>query len=196
MIRPGLCGTLLGGLVLLGGCGNMASAPETHEIFDEQTGATISVTEKPLVFAYSRPELAANLRDYVSLVAASVNRSGKTQYWLVTYVWSTVDRRDTGTVTGSEAGAMVLAADDRRVKFPASRVSAHEAGIDRQVLAPKGFKGVPIVYRTDLPTLRFIATSRNLALLLGADDNALRYELWDDARSELSSFVQSLTGTP
>jgi hypothetical protein len=135
------------------------------------------------------------LRDYVSVVAASVNRSGKVQYWLVMYFWSTVDRRGDG-LPGADAQTLVLAADDRRISFPPSKVSAHEAGIDRQVLAPKGFKGTPIVYRTDLPTLGFIAASRNLALLQGTDDSAPRYELWDDTRSALASFVQSLTGSP
>ncbi len=82
---------LAGALVLIAGCSSAPAIPQPHDYLDEQTGATVTSVEAPLVFARERSERAANLRDYVSVVAASVNRGGKVEYVLIAYVWSTLD---------------------------------------------------------------------------------------------------------
>ena len=195
MSSLGIAASVLACSFLIASCGTTSDSTKAVEYFDEQTGATVSVVDTPLVFAYSRPELAANLRDYISLVAVAVNRSGTVQYWLVAYFWSTVDRRDDGT-PALQPSSLVVAADDRRINLPLTTTSAHEAGFDQQVHAPSGFKGVPSVFRTDLHTLGFIAASRTLTVRLGVDDSAPQYEIWEDARPQLSNFVRSLGGSP
>jgi hypothetical protein len=42
--------------------------------------------------------------------------------------------------------------------------------------------------------LRFIAAAGHVALQLGADDTAPTYELWDDERPALASFVKFMNG--
>src|SRR5258706_12201867 len=75
------------------GAAGRSPPPQPEEYLDEQTGATVDVVDAPLVFARDRSERAANLRDYVTVAAAAVNRGGKLEYVLVAYVWSTLDPR-------------------------------------------------------------------------------------------------------
>ena len=87
--------------VLLSACGGGAAvidqAPakgkQPLEYLDEQSGATVTAVEKPLLFARERSERAANLRDYVTLMAVTVNRGGKRDSLLIAYIWSTLDAR-------------------------------------------------------------------------------------------------------
>ena len=84
--------TLILALSVLPAC---SSAPRAHsqEIFDEQTGNTLLVAARPLVFARTRTDVAAYARDYATLVAVEVDISGKFSDYLLLYRWSTVDPR-------------------------------------------------------------------------------------------------------
>ena len=73
-------------------CAN-PSPRASPEIFDEQSGNTILVVPKPLVFARERLDVAAHARDYATLVAVEIDQSGKYSEYLLLYRWSTVDRR-------------------------------------------------------------------------------------------------------
>src|SRR5258705_6017476 len=79
---------LAGALVLIAGCTSAPAIPQPHEYLDEQTGATVTAVDAPLVFARERSERAANLRDYVSVVAASVNRGGEPEDVGIADGWS------------------------------------------------------------------------------------------------------------
>ena len=68
--------------VALSACTTLPGTADPEEYLDPETAATISIVGKPLVFAHERPERAAHMRDYVTLAAAAVNRSGKTDYVL------------------------------------------------------------------------------------------------------------------
>ena len=63
------------------------------ELLDEDSGTTLIVVRRPIVLARSRTDLAANVRDYVTLVVAQEDRSGKYSTWLIVHRWSTVDPR-------------------------------------------------------------------------------------------------------
>src|SRR5579864_5666129 len=67
-----------------------ASASASTEIFDEQTGSTLLVVSKPLVFARDRSDVAAFARDYATVVAVEDDRSGEYTQYLLLYRWSTV----------------------------------------------------------------------------------------------------------
>ena len=56
-------------LAALGAGAALAGDKQPREYLDEQTAATITVVAEPLLFALPRPELAANVRDYVTLAA-------------------------------------------------------------------------------------------------------------------------------
>jgi len=162
------------------------------EYLDEKTAATVTTVRRPLVFARERRERAANTRDYVTLAAAAVNRSGKITYVLIAYIWSTVDMR--GAPRADTAETLVVAADDRRIRFSLDGTRAQDQGIALPVHAPPNQNSVPNVYRTDLATLRFISAARRVAIQVGADDTAPVYEVWDDARDALASFVKFMNG--
>ena len=107
---------LLGALLVVFACAAPAGDSPPREYLDEETGATVTLQSEALVFAYSRRELAANARDYVSLQAAAVNRAGKVSYVLISYVWSTVDPRMREEPLPS-IDLVLLHADDRRIQF-------------------------------------------------------------------------------
>jgi len=173
-------------------CSHAAAARDPIEYLDEQTAATVTVVREPIVFARERRDVSARQRDYVTLAAASVNRGGKITYVLVTYFWSTVDARVGGELVVPEV--MVLAADDRRLEFKRSAARSTEQGIALPIHAPPNHKADPVVFSTDLATLRYLAAARHLELRAGSDELASVYELWDDQRDELATFVAFLHG--
>ena len=170
-----------------------AADREPLEYLDPDTAATITVVAQPLVFANPRTELAANARDYVTLAAAAVNRSGKVTYVGIAYFWSTVDpRMRTDPLPAPEP--LVLQADDRRIELRLQGQSAHDAGIGTAVHAPSGAQGPPSVYGFDLATLRFVAEAHQLTLLARSNGTLLSYPLWDDRRAALRAFVRHMSG--
>jgi len=170
-----------------------AGDPQPREYLDPDTAATVTVVGEPLVFDNPRTEVAANARDYVTLAAAAVNRSGKMSYVLVAYFWSTVDPRMRSDPLPNPEPLIVLA-DDRRIELTLSGHSAHDAGIGVAVLPPPGPTVMPNVYSIDLGALRSIAESRRLSLITETAVTSIPYGLWDDRRAALRAFVRHLGG--
>jgi hypothetical protein len=169
------------------------SDPAPHEYLDQETAATVIAAAKPLVFANPRTELAANARDYVTLAAAAVDRSGKMTFVWVAYFWSTVDPRMRREPLVAPA-RMVLEADDRRIEVALHGGGPHDAGIGMPVDPPPGPAGAPSVYGTELETLRFIAAARRVAVLIDSHGTQLSYGLWDDQRRALQALVRRIDG--
>ena len=69
-----------------------------------------------------------------------------------------------------------------------------ELGIARPVHAPPGQDVKPLVFPTDLPTLRYIAAARSLAVQTQLDEETVTYELWDDKRRALDAYVRFMDG--
>ena len=180
-------------LLALGTCVAHAGSKPPQEYLDEETAATITIVGEPLVFACAQPNLAANVRDYVTLAAAAVNRNGKISYVLIAYFWSTVDPRLRRDAMPSPE-PLVLQADDRRIELKLRGHSAHEAGIGAPVYAPPGAPVTPNVYGTDLATLRFVSEARSLTIVADSEGAPLGYELWEDRRTALRTFVHHMSG--
>ncbi|HEX4674871.1 MAG TPA: hypothetical protein VH209_06050 [Steroidobacteraceae bacterium] len=180
--------------VALSACTTLPGTASPEEYLDPETAATISIVGKPLVFAHERPERAAHMRDYVTLAAAAVNRSGKTDYVLVAYDWTTFDEHGRSGETASAATTLVVAADDRRITLSLAGHSAHDVGIGTPVHPPPAGSATPDIYRTDLATMRFIAAARHLEVLKQSDAAATAYPIWDDQRAALGVFVDLLSG--
>jgi hypothetical protein len=174
-----------------------AASDAPSEYLDEDTAATVTVVSRPLVFALSRKDLAANARDYATVAAASVNRAGKVDYVLIVYFWSTADPRMRPDPLPS-GQPLVLQADDRRIALKLRGHSAHDAGIgpgiSAHMQAPPGVTTPPDVYGTDLATVRFLGEARSLALLIESEGITLNYELWEDTRPALRAFVRHMSG--
>ncbi len=192
---------------LLGSCVAEPNADTTREYLDPSSAATITVVDKPLVFYREHPELAVHMRDYVTVAAASVDRQGKTDYVLIAYFWTTFDAHGKATTASAANGSdhtllakevapekLALTADDRHIELPLAAHSPREAGIGELVHAPPGHAFVAGVYRTDLPTLRYVAATRRLQMLPAANDSDSRFLLWDDQRTSLDSFVRHVSG--
>lgn len=175
-----------------GPAANGLSGAQPHEYLDEHTGATVSAMDKALVFARDRSERAANLRDYVNLGAATVNRGGQRDYVLIAYVWSTLDARY--DPAKPDPNSLVLVADDRRIRLNANGKTAADLGIVHGVGAPAGQAVLPLVFPTDIATLRYIAAARSLQIQASVADAPVTYELWEDQRPALDRFVRFLNG--
>jgi len=184
---------LLAPLLWLAATSVLAGPAPPEEYLDEDTAATITVVGEPLVFANQRRDLAANARDYVTVAAAAVNRAGKVTYVVIAYFWSTVDPRLRPDPLLSP-GVLSLQADDRRIDLHLDGHSAHEAGIGRPVHEPPGSPVTPNVYRTDLPTLRFLSEARHLKLVSDDETSVLEFGLWEDRRTALRAFVRHMSG--
>src|ERR1700738_2377816 len=127
----------------------------SHEILDEQTGNTLLVVAKPLVFARERTDVAAHERDYATLVAVEIDQSGKYSEYLLLYRWSTVDRR-MSPPPDLEAGELKILADGRIFDLtPLERVPI---GLSqrRELHVPEHGDIVTHAYPIDVSTLRFI----------------------------------------
>ena len=162
------------------------------EYLDEETGTTVTAVGQPLLFACARPEFA-NARDYVTLAAAAVNRTGTITYVMIGYFWSMVDPR----LRGSESVAaqqLRLQADERSIVLTLQGSSAHEIGIGVPVHRPPFGTGTPYVYDIDLPTMRIIAASHHLELHIESNGTLLTYKLFEDRRVALREFMRRVDG--
>lgn len=179
-------------LAVTSGCSSTPTVDQQSEYLDEQTGATVTAVDQPLVFARERSERAANLRDYVTLAAAAVNRGGKREYVLIAYIWSTLDPRY--EPAKAEADALLLVADDRRIRLTANGKTPADLGIAQPVHAPADQTLKPLVFATDLATLRFIAAAHSVQVQTTVAEAAVTYELWVDQRPALDRLVRYLDG--
>src|ERR1700724_4215768 len=112
---------LLSALTALASCANQPprgppSKANSTEIFDEQTGSTLLVVSKPLVFARDRSDVSAHARDYATLVAVEDDRSGQYTQYLLLYRWSTVDPR-MSPPPGADEGDLRIVADGRTIEL-------------------------------------------------------------------------------
>ena len=197
-ISSALCLALL---LTVGGCAARTqelkhsadtSAPQApKEIFDEASGTTLIVVRRPLVLARARTDVAAHVRDYLTLVALREDQSGKHLTWLVAYRWSTLDKRFDSAPAG-HSGRLLLNADARPIALtPVARAPTFlEHGT--RPFAPH-FALDAWAYATDAPTLRYLANVRELSARLQDDPLPLPYTLYEDGRPQLLGLLESFT---
>jgi len=174
-------------LMAIMGCTQTRST-DSLEIYDEQTGNTLSVVRAPLVFARDRTDVAAHARDYVTLVAVEVDHSGEYSEYLLVYRWSTVDRRMSAP-PDPQAGQLEILTDGRAINLTA--VEELPISVSRPELhVPKHAHAVTHAYRIDVATLRYIARSRELTVLLPQEVLATPFKIWSDGRTALGQFVK------
>ncbi len=174
-------------LPLFSGCASTSKAP--HEFLDETTGSTLVIVQAPIVFARARTDVAANARDYVTLVTVLEDRSGKYQLWLIAHRWSTVDPRFGGH-PGHQEPQLNLLADDRTVSLdptlPAPALLAHRA----ELFTPPGARSA--AYAVDADLLRYVGSARLLSLQFRDDPSASTYTLWHDERPAMQALVNQV----
>ena len=174
------------------GCaGTPASPPEPLQYLDPNTAALVTSVSSPMVFARAHQDVSANSRQYLTVAAVSVNRSGRYEYLLLVYLWSTVDPR-----LGADRHPgqnLIWLADDRAIRLVRDGRTLHEAGVSRPLHAPEHWGGRLAhgarIYRTDRQTLLFLSSARRLRLVLEGDDDARPFEVWTDARRALGALA-------
>lgn len=170
-------------------CTTVARTPADDEILDEESASTILVPATPLVFARERSDVAAHARDYATLVAIQVDRSGEYSAYLLLYRWSTVDRR-MSPPPPPDAGALRLLADGRVIDLkPLDRlpVSFKQS---RELHVPNHGDVIPRAYKVDLALLNYIATSRVLNVRMTQESLDIPFSLRTDGRSALVQFLR------
>jgi hypothetical protein len=177
------------------GCAANAASVEPTEFLDERTGATITVVHDPLVFAFERSSLAANARDYISLTAVEVDRSGQLQTYLIGYVWSTIDRRNRSSAPDQIQKPLALLADGREIQLVPVSEFPKDLLDEQRLLAPPASHVLRAAYPASRELLRYIASSRNLSIsfaLDSEDEDAEResYQIWGDGKKALIAFVE------
>ncbi len=177
----------LAAAALLGACA-ATETPRSREVLDENSGTTLIVAQRPTVFARPRTDVAANVRDYLTLVAAEEDRSGKYKAWLIIHRWSTVDPRMEGDTDGGKTELHVIA-DDRQLDL--QRIEPPPAILVRGdiLFAPRAARAQSWAYGIDDDTLRYIAESHRLLLRVGDDSALSAYAIWDDGREAMRQLL-------
>ncbi len=164
-------------------------APRPPEYLDSETAALVTTVTSPIVFARAHLDVASNARQYTTVAAVSVNRSGHYEYVLLVYLWSTIDPRL--GVDRHPGQNVILLADDRAIRLVRDGRSMHEVGISMPLHAPEHIRGQPRIYRTDLETLQFLSGARRVRLLLEGDEDPRPFDIWTDGRRALAQFASA-----
>ena len=167
--------------------------PDSGEFFDERSGNTLSVVAKPLVFARERSDVAAHARDYATLVAIELDRSGEFSQYLLLYRWSTVDPR-MSPPPAPEAGALRLLADGRPIDLaPLERLPI---GLEqrRNLHVPNQGYVVSRAYRVDSALLQFLAACHTITLRMPQESLDTPFTIWRDGRAALGRFLRRTVG--
>ena len=185
---------LIVALMVLPACSSRPPAAASHEFLDEQTGTTLSVVAKPLVFARERIDVAAHARDYATLVAVEVDSSGKYNEYLLLYRWSTVDPR-MSPAPGAHAGELKILADGRVIDLTPLEPMPVSLRRRKELHVPPHGDVVAHAYPVDTATLHFIAASRELTVLMPQEPLDTPFQLWEDGRPALEQFAQRASGS-
>ncbi|HKN11380.1 MAG TPA: hypothetical protein VJ376_18150 [Pseudomonadota bacterium] len=192
-----ICLVLLLSLAALTACAAKPSRTRPpmapHEIIDEQTAGTLTVAAKPLVFARDRSDVAAYARDYVTLVAIEDDRSGEFSQYLLLYRWSTVDKRMSAP-PGADAGALRILADARAIDLKPLDDLPVSLSKRRELHVPGHGEVAAHAYTVDAELLRFIGTSRELAVRMPQERLDTPFALYEDGRPALLEFLNRVTG--
>jgi hypothetical protein len=176
-------------LTALTSCTTGPSRASSAEIFDEQTGSTLLVVAKPLVFARERSDVAAHSRDYATLVAVENDRSGEYVQYLLLYRWSTVDRR-MSPPPGADEGELRILADGRTIELKPLERPPTSLAQRRALHVPEHGDIVYTSYRVDAATLHFIAASREISVRMPQEQLDTPFTLWEDGRGALAQFLE------
>ena len=169
--------------------------PASGEIFDEQSGNTLLVVPKPLVFARERTDVAAHERDYATLVAVEIDQSGTYNEYLLLYRWSTVDRR-MSPPPDPDQGELRILSDGRAIDLKPLENIPVGLTRRRELHMPEHGDVVAHAYRVDVATLRFIAASRELAVRMPQESLDAPFAIWEDGRRALARFLERAGAAP
>jgi hypothetical protein len=176
-----------------------AGANTPLEYVDEQTGVTVTVVSRPLVFARTHANDADGPaqpgsftpRDYVTLAALAVDRSGSMSYWLIGYFWSAgVSQPQENARLASEP--IVLQLQDRRIVLTPQTGSARDVGISKPMHPPPIGPSTASLYAVDVATMELIGESVRPVLFCGGESAPVQYHVFEDRLMALKELVRYL----
>ena len=175
--------------VLLVGCTTPVPAPRTT--IDPNTGVSLIVADEPLVLARERRDVAAQARDYLTLVAAEIDEAGNRHLIFASHQWSTIDSRtaDERPAAGAE---LLLVADGRDFRLkPLTGALVDQYAKNPALKRPDDAEVVTTLYETDPEMLGFIAGSDAISASF-PKSFALPFALWKDGRPALRRLLTDL----
>jgi hypothetical protein len=184
-------------LLLLGACATENT--EVREHLDPQTGMTVRAVAAPFIYARDVPELAVNVRDYISLGAVEVNNMGTRKHYLAAVSWSTIDRRRTDGAPTPLPERIELALAGRPHVLVLASHEARSLGIGEPLFRPPaGYLGESW-YLVTPADLRAFAAAPPESIDLPVEGGRASYLLWRRADAALEDFVRdipdAMTGT-
>jgi len=180
---------LIVALSVLCACAGAPRQAASHEFLDEQTGTTLAVAAKPLVFARERTDVAAHARDYATLMAIEVDSSGAYREYLLLYRWSTVDPR-MSPPPDPGAGELRILAEGRVIDLKPLEQMPVSLSRRRELHVPDHGDVIAHAYSVDSSTLRFIASSRELSVKMPQEPLETPFKMWEDGRTALAKFAE------
>ena len=173
----------------LSGC--VTPPPGPRQVLDAKTGATLMVVDEPLILARERRDVAVQARDYLTVVAAEINLSGRRRLFLAVHEWSTIDSRATSPMIRGHP-ALLLVADGRDLRLETAVDQAATALMgSRDLLRPEDAIVTTTLYDVDAATLDYLATSKTLAAAY-PESFALPYHIWRDGRPALTRLLTTI----
>jgi hypothetical protein len=165
-------------------------------VLDRSTGATVTVSAHPWVFALEQPQFAVNSRDYIALYAAEINVTGRRSYHLAAFFWSTVTGRErfAGTLP-----TISLRIDDRLLALDSHRKTPREMGISQWPLKPPGHGALLAVYEVDASVLRQMLLAQQVQLRPTTDTGLpedVWFDEWRSGRKAFAAFVDQTFASP
>lgn len=162
-----------------------------RQYLDRTTAATILVGATT-VFAHERPEVAANLRDYVDVTPIDVNRGGKRTLYLYCNVWSTIDRINEHRLLVAESKIGVVA-DGRMISMNSGKTLL-EAGIGESPVPDPARSLRMALGEVSVEALRSIARANDIYVRVESGTSVDVYRLWRDRRAQLNTFIAAVPG--
>ena len=176
VVRRATTAAVILALIVTSGCAS-SKATGPREYLDERTAATITVGGETMVFAYNRPELGVNARDYVTLAAVDVNTSGQHTLHLVGYAWSTLDKR----AVKESASHYEIIADDRVLPLQPMPGGFRSIGVNEPPIPVPSRSALPLTAPITREQLQFLRDTPGAHIVRTRDGVTEQFELWRGA---------------
>lgn len=181
-------------VALLAGCATDSTT--VTEYLDPQTAVTIRAVAMPSVYSHDMPELAANVRDYLSVGAVEVNNMGKRRHYLVLVSWSTIDWRRTRVSPVPAVEHLGYSVAGTRRDLTLASHDARTLGIGTPLFRPDSGYLSESWFAVSAADLRAYAAAPPETLEIEEPSGTLTYVSWRRADAALQEFVRDIPDAP
>jgi hypothetical protein len=165
----------------------------SQEYLDPQTAVTIRAVATPMIYAHEVPQLAANVRDYLSVGAVEVNNMGKRQHYLAVVSWSTVDRKRASIAPPPLPEQLRMSLDGKPREWQPASHEPRSLGVGEPLFRPTGGYLGETWYVVTVAELRaFAAAPPDAVEVADEPANIITYSVWKNAGAELADFVRDI----